>query len=108
MYSAFGPPRSSCFIPVPVTIREVPEEIKNGSFSRRSLDLHGKKLPLLPEKELSALEARLRQRHAEAVEKVRKMLRTSRVHSTREDAAKILNDAFDANWQDIKKSLLLK
>ena len=108
MYSAFGPPRSSCFIPVPVTIREVPEEIKNGSFSRRSLDLHGKKLPLLPEKELSALEARLRQRHAEAVEKVRKMLRTSRVHSTHEDAAKILNDAFDANWQDIKKSLGLE
>ncbi len=101
MYSVFGPPRSSCFIPVPVTVLEVPEEIKNGSFSRKSLYLHSKKQPLLPKKELAALEARLRQRHAEAVEKVRKMLRTSRSYSTRQDAAKMLNDAFEANWQDI-------
>ena len=108
MYSVFGPPRSSCFIPVPVTIREIPEEILNGSFSRKSLDLHEKNLPLLPEKELSALEDRLRQRHSEASEKTRKLLRTSRLYSTHEDAAKILNDAFNANWQDVKNTLKLK
>ena len=108
MYSVFGPPRSSCFIPVPVTIREIPEEILNGSFSRKSLDLHEKKLPLLPEKELAALEDRLRQRHSEASEKTRKLLRTSRLYSTHEDAAKILNDAFNANWQDVKSTLKLK
>ena len=108
MYSVFGPPRSSCYIPVPMTIREIPEAILNGSFSRKSIDLHNKNLPLLPEKELNALEARLRQRHTGAVEKVRKMLRTSRGYSTREDAAKILNDAFSANWQDVQSTLKLK
>ena len=108
MYSVFGPPRSSCYIPVPMTIRDIPEEILNGSFSRKSLDLHNKNLPLLPENELNALEERMYKRHADAVEKVRKMLRTSRVFSTREDAAKILNDAFNANWQDVRNTLKLK
>lgn len=108
MYSVFGPPRSSCFIPVPVTVMEIPEEIKNGSFSRKSLDLHDKRQPLLPEKELAALEARLRQRHAEAVENARRKMRTSRSCSIREEVIKILNDAFEVNWQDVKKSLNLK
>ncbi len=105
VYSVFGPPRSSCFIPVPMTIREIPEAILDGSFSQKSLDLHNKKLPLLPENELNALEQRIYKRHAEALEKTRKLLRTSRNYSTRDDAAKILNDAFYANWQDVQNTL---
>ena len=108
MYSVFGPPRSSCYIPVPMTIRDIPEEILDGSFSRKSIDLHNKNLPLLPENELKALEGRMYKRHAEALEKTRNFLRTSRIHSTSQDAAKILNDAFNANWQDVKNTLKLK
>ena len=47
-------------------------------------------------------------KNMEFIEKVRKMLRISRVYSTHEDAAKILNDAFNANWQDVKNTLKLK
>lgn len=108
MYSVFGPPRSACYIPVPMTILDIPEEILNGSFSRKSLDLHSKNLPLLPEKELNALEQRMYKRHAEAMEKVRKILRTSRNHSTPQEAAKLLNDAFNANWQDMQNTLKQK
>lgn len=108
MYSVFGPPRSSCYIPVPMTIRDIPEEILDGSFSRKSIDLHNKNLPLLPEKELNALEERMYKRHAEALGQVRKILRTSRNHSTPQDAAKILNDAFNANWQDMQSTLKQK
>lgn len=100
-YMVFGPPRSACYLPVPLTVRDIPEDILNGKFSNRSLALHKDKKPLLPEKELAALEARLRERHAQAVNAARKLLRTSRKHTAYQDAAKILNDAFLANWQDV-------
>ena len=104
-YMVFASPGSSCYLPVPVTLQNIPEEILDGSFSMRSFDLMDKKEPLLPADKLAALEKRLYSRHADAVEKVRKMLRTSKLHTVKTDAAKILNDVFYENFNDLQRSV---
>ena len=103
-YMVFASPASSCYLPVPMTLQEIPEEILDGSYSMRSFKLMDKKQPLLPADKLAELEKRLYARHAAAVEKVRKLLRTGTKHSVKADAAKILNDAFAENFKDIQKN----
>ena len=97
-YMVFSSPKSSCYLPVPVTIDELPDELMNGKFSERAFARMDKKQPFLPEKELKALESKLYQRHAEAVEAARKEL-----HRNAEPvkAAEILKQAFQQNWADI-------
>ena len=64
-----------------------------------------KKQPLLPADKLAVLEKRLYERHQAAVEKVRVLLRTSTGHTVKDDAAKILNDAFAENFKDLQASV---
>ncbi len=97
-YMVFSSPRSSCYLPVPVTIDELPAELMNGTYSARAFERKDKKLPFLPEKELKELETKLYQRHAEAVEAARKELHKN---ADRTKAAEILKKAFQANWADI-------
>ena len=68
----------------------------------RSWELMDKKEPLLPADKLAALEKRLYERHAAAMEKARTMLRTSKLHTVKTDVAKILNDAFAENFKDLE------
>lgn len=105
LYLTLSSPNSSCYLPVPVTLQNVPEEILNGSYSKRSFDLFAEKQPLMPENELTALEKRIYARHAEAVEKARSLLRTCKKHTAKTDAAKILNDVFEENFKDIQMTI---
>ena len=107
-YMVFASPASSCYLPVPMTLQNIPEEILDGSLSTRSFELMDKKLPLLPADKLAALENRLYNRHAVALEKVRNLLRTSTLHSVKTAAAKILNGAFAENYKDLQESVKRK
>ena len=105
MYAALSSPNSSCYLPVPLTLKEIPEEICNGSYSMRSFALADKKQPILPADKLAVLEKRLYGRHAAAIEKARKLLRTSKSHTVQADVAKILNDTFAENFKDLQASV---
>ena len=97
-YMVFSSPRSSCYLPVPVTIDELPDELVNGKYSARAFERMDKKLPFLPEKELKELETKLYKRHADAVAAARKELHKN---AGRDKAAEILKKAFQANWAEI-------
>ena len=101
-YMTLSSPTSSCYLPVPMTLQEIPEDICNSKYSMRSFELMDKKEPLLPADKLAALEKRLYERHAAAMEKARTMLRTSKLHTVKTDVAKILNDAFAENFKDLE------
>ena len=105
MYAALSSPNSSCYLPVPLTLKEIPEEICNGSYSMRSFALADKKQPILPADKLAVLEKRLYDRHSAAIEKARKLLRTSKSHTVQADVAKILNDTFAENFKDLQASV---
>ena len=98
----FSWPKSSVYLPVPVTLSKVPEELCNGSLSNASFELMDKKQPLLPDDELNTLEKKIYERHAAAVDECRKILRTSTVHTTQNDVSAILEKAFKENFEDIK------
>ena len=100
-YMVISFPRTSCYLPVPQCVQELPEAILNGSLSKYSFDLKDKKLPLLEPDGFAALEKRLRDRHAAAVEKARQILRYEKSLSARARAAEILNDAFAANCREL-------
>ena len=100
-YMVISFPRTSCYLPVPQSVQDIPEAILNGSLSRYSFELKDKKMPLLEADEFAALEKRLRDRHAAAVEKARMLLRHGKNSSARTDAARILNDAFAANCREL-------
>ena len=97
-YMVFCSPKSSCYLPVPVTIDELPDELMNGKYSERAFARKDKKQPFLPEKELKALESKLYKRHAEAVEAARRELHRN---ADRSKVAEILKKAFQQNWADI-------
>ena len=104
VYLTLSWPRSSCFLPVPMTVRNIPAEILDGSYSSRSFALQDKKQVLLPADKLAALEKRLYDRQAAAIEKARILLRTSKKESVQRDVAKILNDTFAENIRDIRET----
>ena len=100
-YMVISFPRTSCYLPVPQSVQDIPEAILNGSVSKYSFELKDKKLPLLPPEKFAALEKRLRDRHCAAVEKARLILRQSAAPDARSQAAKLLNDAFAANCREL-------
>ena len=104
-YMVFSNPGSSCYLPVPLCVRNIPVMILDGSFSTYSFDLKDQKKPFLPPEELAALEKKLYARHAAAQEKARMILRTSRKYTTWDEAAKLLNDAFEQNVRDIQAAM---
>jgi len=105
VYITLSSPASSCYLPVPMSLQNIPETILDGSYSMRSFELMDKKQPFLPADKLAVLEKRLYARHAAAVEKARTLLRTSAQHTVKTDVAKILNDAFAENFKDLQASV---
>ena len=101
----FSSPASTCYLPVPLTIKDIPQEILDGSFSLKSFALLDKNASLLPPDELAALEMRLYERHAAAIEKARFLLRTGTASNVPNEVANILNQAFAENFQDIRKTV---
>ena len=94
MYVAFGPPRYTLYLPLPCLLKEIPEALTSGRFSdavfaRRDTGAE------LPEAERNALEREMNQRHRDAVEKARAILRAG---GGREKAADLLSGAFRENW----------
>ena len=89
---AFGPPRHTFFIPVPVTIDELPETLLNGAVSneifKRFEAGEWKK-----ESELQAVEAEINASFAEAVKEARILLQKTN-GKARKEASAILKKAF--------------
>ncbi|MBE6366383.1 MAG: hypothetical protein E7052_00530 [Lentisphaerae bacterium] len=97
-YMTFSSPASSCYLPIPVVVSSIPDELMNGQYSARAFKRMDKKVPFLPEKELKALENKLYQRHTSAVEEARKALR----NRTAPDKVKAaLQKVFEENYKDI-------
>ncbi len=109
-YMTFSSPAHACFLPVPMTLRNIPEKILDGSYSMHSFKLMDEKKPLLPAAELAALEKRLYARHDAAVEKARIILRTSTSTdpTAQNMATAVLNKAFEENFNEIICTLKLK
>ena len=59
----------------------------------------------MPADKLAVLGKRLYGRHAAAVEKARILLHTSTSHTVKNDAAKLLNDSFMENFNDLLSSV---
>ena len=98
---AYGPPKHIFYLPVPLTLKELPDEICNGTFNDRAFKRF-KKGNWKTEKELQAVEAKLYTTHIEALEKARAILKAGGKNA-KYKAAAILNEAFQKNWIQILK-----
>ena len=100
LYAAFGHPRYTVYLPIPLLLDKIPVELTDDSFSTAILDRSEAKRELLPQDKLAEFERGLNRRQAEAVEKARAVLKKG---GSKEEAAKILNAAFRENWEAVKK-----
>ena len=97
---ACGPPRHTVFMPVPITMTSFPEELLNGEFGdaaflrfdKSGLDASVRKYVQLEQNMLSA--------YNDALDKARAFLKQGR----KNEAAKLLEDAFLANWKYLKEN----
>lgn len=98
---AFGPPRCTFFIPVPITIDELPEKLRNGEVGNKIFQRFNKnhwKDGWLEESELQEVEARLNAHFNKALDRARAVLKSGKPNAKKEAAA-ILKTAFNENWQ---------
>ncbi|MBE6376119.1 MAG: linear amide C-N hydrolase [Lentisphaerae bacterium] len=96
--STFGPPRHGIFIPVPLTLDNLPQEMRNGAWSNEAfVRKNANKEP--DQDKLAAFEAELLTRHQQAMEKARKILQDS---GDKAEAAAILKNAFEENFKAAK------
>ena len=102
MFAAFGPPRHTVYLPVPILCRQFPEELTSGKFSNAVFARFDAKRELLPQDKLLEFERVLNRRHETALEKARAVLKKGGPKA-RENAGKILTEAFRLNWEAVKK-----
>ena len=104
---ACGPPRRSLYLPIPITVGKLPQELLNGeladAFFANAAEYTGKDpAPLntgdVPTDELEKLESILEQNHTIAVENARTLLKDGR----KAEAAATLDEAFRRNWDLVK------
>ncbi len=102
VYGAFGPPRYTAYLPVPILLdrTKVPEELAKVIFSKAVVARWTAKKELLPQDKLVEFELDLNKHHAAAVEEARKKLKNG---GKREDVQKILTAAFLRNWEKLRK-----
>ncbi len=100
VYSAFGPPRHTAYLPVPSILAELPAEIRSGTFGDAVIARADAKRDLLPMNELAEFELGSNERHRAAVEMAREKLKNG---GTREDVQKILTEVFQQNWEALRK-----
>lgn len=93
----YGPTRHSFYLPIPITLKDLPDEIQNGALNHRA---HKRfvKGAWKKEAELQAVEAKLFATHTEAIAKARAVLKAGG-KDAKIKAAAILKDAFDKNWK---------
>ena len=100
---AFGPPAHTVFLPVPITLRNVPPELMDGTFMdgafrRQQQDLKADDAPYV------ALDSQLRTRHMEALARAEALLADGR----QEEAQAELEAAFRENWKTVQNAPVLK
>ena len=100
---AFGPPAHTVFFPVPLTIRELPPELldgtfMDGAFRRQQQDMQADDAPYV------ALDSQLRTRHAQALSRAKALLADGR----QEEAQAELEAAFRDNWKTVQDAAALK
>ena len=100
--STFGPPRHGLYIPVPLTLKELPLELRNGSWSE-VLFKRKKAKKVLDMKKVEAAEAQMLKNHQKAVEEARKLLRSGSF-SAKGEAAALMEKCFNENMQIARKS----
>ncbi len=94
---AYGPPRHTFFIPVPITIDELPESLLNGEFCNEIFKRF-QKGEWKKESELQAVEEKINTAFTEAIETARTLLRKTNGKAKKEAAA-ILKKAFTKAWK---------
>ena len=94
-YIAFGPPRHTVFIPVPVTVESLPDALFNGQFSNTAIARRQASGLDAPVKRYEKLEAEMFKNHSEAVKSARMMLKKG----DKDGAKAAINAAFRKNMQ---------
>ena len=102
IYCAFGPPRYTAYLPVPLLLdtTKIPDELAKVTFCEAVFARREKAVELLPQDELVKFERKMNKRHSDAVEAARKKLKAG---GTKADAAKLLTAAFLRNWEALRK-----
>ena len=104
---ACGPPRRALYIPIPVAVSNLPQELLNGeladAFFANAWEYTGKDPARLntrdvPTDELEKTESILEKNHTLAVENARALLKDGR----NTEAAAVLEEAFRRNWDLVK------
>ena len=99
--STFGPPRHGFYLPLPLTLKELPLTLRNGSWSNPLfLRKKAKKNPDI--KKLESIEAVMLKNHLNAVNEARKLLRAGG-GSAKNKAAALLEKAFSENMKLAEK-----
>ena len=99
--STFGPPRHGLYIPVPLTLDDLPLCIRSGSWSE-TLFRRSKAKKLLDMKKVEAIESTMMKNHLGALEEARAILRTGGV-SARKKAKAVMEKSFNANMASAQK-----
>ena len=99
--STFGPPRHGLYIPVPVTLENLPLAIRSGSWSE-TLFRRSKAKKLLDMKKVEAIESTMMKNHLAALEEARAILRTGGF-SARKKAKAVMEKSFNANMASAQK-----
>ena len=105
VYAAAGHPDHTFFIPVPVTVDELPAELLDQTHSQKVYQRQAAKKKALPDRKRTEIEARLNARCRAAREKARQLLKRDFSTENRLKARKIMNRAFKENWQTIQENL---
>ena len=99
MYAVPGNPGYTFFIPVPLTINRVPDTLLNQKFSAAVYKNWAAGKKIISDEKRAEIEKKMNANHRAAREKARKLLRKSFSESSRLEARKIMNAAFDENWK---------
>lgn len=99
MYSAFGPPRFTAYLPIPAALENLPDELLDGSFADAVFARRDAGRELLPQDKLTEFERKMNLHHMEAAEKARAILKRD---GSRTEAIRLLTDAFMRNWSELR------
>ena len=99
MYAAPGNPDYTFFIPVPLTINEVPAVLLNQKYSADVYKRWTAGRKTVSAEKRAEIENKINLNHRSAREKARKLLRKSFSKANRLEARRIMNEAFAENWR---------
>ena len=95
-YTAVGPQRHTVFLPVPMALRKMPESLRNGKWSERTLAFRKKVGDEHPNiQALYDFEAKIIPEYEKVREQARELLRAGKT----EEAVKLLNECFERQFK---------